>query len=202
MVSSFDGIVIGVTGAMGSGKSTVSGFLKEWGSQLVDADLVAHEIIEKPQISSEIERQFGSGLVSVTGKIRRSELGARVFNNHSSLKIYYDIIKDPLTILLNKRLEAAKSFQKIVVFDAPLLFEWGLVEWVDVVVSVCAERELCIRRVMDRSSLSRCEIEDRMSLQLDPVVKRSHADYFIENNDSIEDLRKRTKVVWNSLKTT
>jgi dephospho-CoA kinase len=100
---------------------------------------------------------------------------------------------------LKKKIEKHKLIHKIVVFDAPLLFEWELGEWVDSTVAVSAERELCIKRVMDRSLLSRSEIEDRISLQLDPKIKNSRADYFIENNNSLKGLRKRAKVVWNSL---
>tara|TARA_B100001250_G_scaffold300075_2_gene261723 strand:- start:1561 stop:2169 length:609 start_codon:yes stop_codon:yes gene_type:complete len=199
MVSSSEPLVIGVTGAMGSGKSTVSGFFEEWGSQLVDADLVAHEFIQKPEILSGIERRFGAGFIQNTGEIRRSALADVVFNSRKSLDVYYGIIKEPLTILLGQKIEEAKHSNKVVVFDAPLLFEWELVEWVDSVVSVYAEREICIKRVMDRNLLSRSKIEDRISLQLDPKIKQSRADYIIENEGSIDDLGKRTKVVWESL---
>ena len=201
MVSSSEPIpiVIGVTGAMGSGKSTVSGFFEEWGSQLIDADLVAHELIEKPEVLSGIERRFGSEFISGTGKIRRSALADVVFNSRKSLDVYYGIIKEPLTILLGQKIEEAKHCHKVVVFDAPLLFEWKLVEWVDSVVSVYAEREMCIKRVMDRDLLSRRKIEDRISLQLDPKIKQSRADYTIENEGSIEELGRRAKVVWEIL---
>ena len=199
MVSSSEPLVIGVTGAMGSGKSTVSGFFQEWGSQLVDADLVAHEFIQKPEILSGIERRFGAEFIQNTGEIRRSALADVVFNSRKSLEVYYGIIKEPLTILLGQKIEEAKHSNKVVVFDAPLLFEWELVEWVDSVVSVYAEREICIKRVMDRNLLSRSKIEDRISLQLDPKIKQSRADYIIENEGSIDDLGKRTKVVWEIL---
>ena len=196
-----DRFVIGVTGQMGAGKSTVSGFFKEWGSLVVDADLVAHELIEKPEFLFSIENQFDCKLINDPADVRRSKLSSIVFENRDSLELYYKIIKNPLIKLLTIKLEQAKLINKIVVFDAPLLFEWELDGLVDSTVSVGADRELCIKRVMDRSFLSRSEIEDRISLQFDSEIKNSRADFFIKNDDSIEGLRKRAQVVWDNLQT-
>lgn len=196
-----DRFVIGVTGQMGAGKSTVSGFFKEWGSLVVDADLVAHELIEKPEFLFSIENQFDCKLIDDPADVRRSKLSSIVFENRDSLGLYYKIIKNPLIKLLTIKLEQAKLTNKIVVFDAPLLFEWELDGLVDSTVSVGADRELCIKRVMDRSFLSRSEIEDRISLQFDSEIKNSRADFFIKNDDSIEGLRKRAQVVWDNLQT-
>ena len=201
MFISSDRFIIGVTGQMGAGKSTVSGFFKEWGSLVIDADLVAHELVDKPEVLFSIENQFGCKLNHDSAYIRRSKIAAVVFENRDSLDLYYKIIKNPLTKLLKKKIEQATLITKIVVFDAPLLFEWELDGLVDSTVSVGADHELCIKRVMDRSLLSRSEIEDRISLQFTSEIKNSRADFFIKNDDSIEGLRKRAQVVWDSLQT-
>ena len=93
-------------------------------------------------------------------------------------------------------MEEAKLSHKIVVFDAPLLFEWKL-EVVNTVVTISADREQCIKRASDRSSLSRSEIENRMSLQLTPILN-GVVNYIIKNDGGIDELRKCAKVVWNS----
>tara|TARA_B100000579_G_C22702648_1_gene790536 strand:+ start:219 stop:824 length:606 start_codon:yes stop_codon:yes gene_type:complete len=198
-MSSKGNIVIGVTGSIGSGKSTVSGFFQKWGGVLIDADSLAHEFIATPEIVSAVKNQYGAEIMDGSGNVWRTKLGAVVFRNRNSLKKYYNIIKEPLIKIFCKRLEEAKLSHKIVVFDAPLLFEWKLEEFVNTVVTINADRELCIKRASDRSSLSRSEIEDRMTLQLEPNIKRSRADYFIKNDGGIDDLRECAKVVWSSI---
>jgi dephospho-CoA kinase len=103
MITFPDCIIIGVTGQMGSGKSTVSGLFKEWGSQLIDADLVAHEFLEKPEVLSSLENQFDCKLIDLPAKIRRLKLSAIVFKNRDSLDSFYEIIKIPLIAELEKK---------------------------------------------------------------------------------------------------
>jgi len=199
-------VILGVTGGMGAGKSAFTRFLAACGDSLgdslvVDADATAHEVIGRAELHRGIIECFGVDLVDASGHLNRRLLGARAFVDRESLEKLYALIKDDLERALLQELDGAvaRAGKGLVVFDAPLIFEWGIEHWVDAVAVVFAQQECCLRRVAERSGLEKREVEHRMALQMPVADKVARADYAIDNNGSLEALQWQAEKLWAEL---
>lgn len=184
--------VIGVTGGIGSGKSTIAKILFDLGASIIDADKIAREITAKGQpIMEEIVGYFGTGVQDEEGELDRKKLSEIVFADSKKLKVLNSIthkyIADKIKDELNK-LEEAKA--KIVVLDAPLPVENGFLDVVDESWVVVANRDIRIKRIMERSNITAEEALARIKMQKSDEEYLKIADEVINNDGSVEELEK------------
>ena len=191
-------MILGVTGGMGAGKSALSRYLVTLGARSLDADRVAHDLLEAGAGRASLRKCFGADIEDQNGQLDRRLLGRRALASKSSLQKLYAIVRPSLEAELRSRLGnlSKESPPNIVVFDAPLLYEWGIEAWTDFVVVVYADREIRIERIMRRSGLSRIEIERRMALQMDEEEKRERADFTVNNSGNLDALHQQAASLW------
>lgn len=192
-------MIIGLTGGIASGKSTVSNFFKELGVEIVDADLVAKEISEKKESVERIKDIFGNDIVDTEGKVIREKLRERVFRDRALLEKLNGIIH-PQVIEYFQRKKIENSNNEIMIFDIPLLYETNMDKLCDKVIVVGLEKEKQIERVILRDGSSRELAQKIISNQMSLEDKMKRADIVIMNNGSLEDLKEKVIEVYNFLK--
>lgn len=181
-------MIIGLTGSIASGKSTISAMLKELGFPIIDADLVARSVVESgTKTLQEIERVFGHEVINSNGTLNRESLGNLIFNDPQKRKQLNELIHPAIrTEMLRSRDEILQSGEKNIVMDIPLLFESKLQHFVDKILVVSVTEEIQLQRLMKRNSLSIEEAKTRIQSQLPISEKEKGADAIIYNNESIE----------------
>lgn len=192
-------MIIGLTGGIASGKSTVSNFFKELGVEIVDADLVAKEISEKKESVERIRDIFGNDIVNTEGKVIRERLRERVFRDRALLEKLNEIIH-PQVIEYFQRKKIENSDSEIMIFDIPLLYETNMDKLCDKVIVVGLEKEKQIERVILRDGSSRELAQKIISNQMSLEDKMKRADIVIMNSGSLEDLKEKIIEVYNFLK--
>lgn len=194
-------MLVGITGGMGSGKSSLARLLAERGAILVDADRVTHRVLEGEEVIKALRDAFGEGVVDTCGHLDRSEVGRRAFSSEDNWRLLNRVVRPPLAAALWEEVERAERMAagEIVVVDAPLLFEWDSQERFDAVIVVDAEEALCIERVEQRSKLGEQEIRQRMAYQMPAAQKRELADYVVNNDGDLDDLRCQAEKIWREL---
>ena len=193
--------LIGLTGGIASGKSTVSAMLRELGALVLDADEIAREVVAPGQPAlAEIAARF-PGVVGPDGLLNRSKLGARVFGAAAERKALNEILHPRIRAEVLSRTQAlAAQGVELVVYDAALLVENGQHEAMDGVIVVSAPRETQISRVMARDGLTRDQAEARVNSQLPLEAKLKHATWVIDTSGDREQTREQTRKVWQSIR--
>jgi len=180
-------IKIGLTGGIGSGKSTVSKMLIENGFKLIDADVIAKNVLIKyPEIIDKIKIEFGTGFFDWRGEFRRREFGNHIFRFPKQRKKYEDIILP----YINKEIFDAlddyeQAGEKIVIIDAPTLIENNLHTYMDYIIVVWVDNNTQIIRLKNRDRLSRDEAINRLNAQISLDKKRDYAHIIIDNNGDL-----------------
>ena len=179
--------IIGITGGIASGKSTVTEFLRQQGYQVIDADQVVHELQEPGErLYQALLSAFGPAILQEDGRLDRLKLGAMIFGNpellEQSSQIQNQIIREELA----HRRDLLAETEDIFFMDLPLLFELGYESWFDQVWLVDVTEETQLSRLMTRNALSQEEAEKRIAAQLSLQEKRNRADVLIDNNGLLE----------------
>ncbi|HNX80910.1 MAG TPA: dephospho-CoA kinase [Candidatus Omnitrophota bacterium] len=185
-------LVVGLTGSFGTGKSTVAAFLKGPRVEIIDADSTAHAVY-KPgtPVFDAIVKVFGRRVVSKRHGIDREVLGSVVFKSLRSLKRLQRIVIPEVVRLIRRKTALSKA--RLVVIDAPLLIEAGLLASVDKLIVVKTTRAQQIKRLRKRTSLSRADIIRRITVQI-PLREKIHlADFVIDNNGSLGNTKKQVE---------
>ena len=188
--------VIGLTGGIGSGKSTVSEFLRPKGYCIIDADQIAHTITEKGSpVLRQLADVFGSEILFDDGSLNRKKLAAIAFSDRQRKQQLEDITTRRVLEIIEEKLaiHLKNDRERIVFLDAPLLFETGADALTDVVWLVDAEQELRICRTMERDGVSREDVLRRIANQLPDAEKRIRAGEIIDNGKGKEDLYRRVE---------
>ena len=196
-------MLIGVTGNIGSGKTTVSEFFDSFGALVIDADRVAREVVEQePEILERLVRTFGPDILNADGSLRRRELGRRAFATPEGRDRLNAIVHPAVfrRIRACERRALEDAPERPVVVDAPLIVECGMVSEFDVLVVVVAPEEQQKARVKVRTGLSDKEIEARLRAQISASEKVGVADYVIHNDRDLDHLRRRAGEVWEEIK--
>ena len=185
--------VIGLTGGIASGKSTVAGMLAERGVPVIDADQLAREVVAPgTEALQEIVAVFGGGVVGPDGSLNRPALAARVFGEPELRRRLEEIVHPAIKRLAEVRLaELSRRGEPVAVYMAALLIEAGVTDRVDEVWVVYADRETQLRRVMARDGVDRAAAEQRLMAQMPMAEKCRHGRIVIDNNGSPEELRQR-----------
>lgn len=192
--------VVGLTGGIASGKSTVSAMLRELGAHVIDADVVAREVVEPgtPGLVRIAERF--PGVVGPDGRLDRAKLGARIFADPAERQALNEIVHPLIHLAVLEQTEAlVRSGVRTVIYDAPLLIENGLHHAMDGVILVAAPREVQVQRLMARNGLSREEALARIASQLPLEEKRRHATWVVENAGSLEETRRQVERIWETI---
>lgn len=195
-------MIIGLTGSIASGKSTISAMLKEKGYPIIDADLVARLVVEPGTATlSEIERVFGDQVMNKDGTLNREALGQLIFHEPAKRKQLNDLMHPAIRAeMLRQRDELFERGEKTMIMDIPLLFESRLQHFVDKILVVSVTEEMQLQRLMQRNSLSEEEAKARIQSQLPISEKEKGADAVIYNNGSIEQSKvqlERILVEWD-----
>ena len=186
--------IIGITGGIASGKSTVTEFLRQQGYQVIDADQVVHELQEPGgRLYQALLSAFGSAILQEDGRLDRPKLGAMIFGNPELLaqssQIQNRIIREELA----GRRDLLAEMEDIFFMDLPLLFELQYEDWFDQIWLVDVTEETQLSRLMTRNALSQVEAEKRIAAQLSLQEKRKRADVLIDNNGSLEATRQQIR---------
>lgn len=191
-------MIVGLTGGIASGKSTVSNFFRELGVEIVDADLVAREISEKKESIEKIKNIFGEDVIDTEGKVIRERLREKVFKDRGLLEKLNGIIHPQVIEYFQKIRD--NNREELIIFDIPLLYETKMEYLCDRIVVVGVEKSEQIARVISRDGsseeLAKKIIESQMSLE--DKIKR--ADIVIINDGSLEELKGKVIEIYNLLK--
>ena len=183
------GKIIGITGGIASGKSTVTNFLRQKGFQVVDADALVHQL-QKPggRLYQVLVQHFGQDIVSENGELNRPLLASLIFSNTEerewSKQIQGEIIREELATLRDQLAQTEEIF----FMDIPLLFEQDYVSWFDETWLVYVDRDVQVERLMKRDHLSKDEAEFRLAAQWPLEKKKDLASHVLNNNGNQDQL--------------
>jgi len=194
-------LLIGLTGNIASGKSTVARLLSERGATIIDADVLARRVVEPGMPAfDEIVRRWGQEVVAPDGSLDRDALRRLVFSDHEQLEELNTIVHPEVAAYRDRLVnEARQRGDRLVVQDIPLLFERGLVDQFDRIILVDAPRPVRLERLMRERRLSETDAMDMITAQMPAELKRARADYLIENVGTVRELEERVSEVWQSL---
>ena len=190
--------VIGLTGGIGSGKSTVSAYLKEQGYLILDADQIAHDITKKGSpVLQKIADAFGADMLDAEGTLQRKKLAAVAFSTPENKALLESMTTAEVVRLISEtvaQLRKTKDYD-IIFIDAPLLFEAGVDRLTDLVWMVSADEEIRIERVMNRDQLSRTDVLQRIANQMSNEEKIRRSQEIIDNSSGKEELYRQVKAL-------
>ena len=194
-------LVAGVTGGIGSGKSSFVALLVERGAQAVDADLLARDALKpaEPAWHSVVD-QFGDEiLVPHSMEIDRARLAEIVFNDRNKLAALNAIVHPVVFAGIADSLERLRNTDEIVALDAALIVETGLHRTLDVLIAVVAGEEVRRKRVLRQRGMTPADVAARMAAQTDQAELENMADVVVRNEGSLEDLSREADRVWAEL---
>ena len=196
--------LVGLTGGIASGKSTVTEILKRQGAAIINADVLAREVVEPDrQAWTEIVNTFGTAVLQPDRALDRQKLRAIIFDDPDARKKLESIIHPQVRALAEQRIrEHAAAGYAVIVYEVPLLFEGNLQEWLRPVILVACDVDTQRKRLQSRDNLSAVQAQKHIEAQMSLEEKRRLADYVIENNGSLEDLERQVQAVLEKIKPT
>lgn len=191
------GQIIGITGGIASGKSTVSLYLQELGFTIVDADLASRAVVEPGEEAyHQVVKAFGEDILLTDGNIDRVKLGSIIFNDQEKRLLLNGIVHPAVRNWMRLKTEAALSSGEETVFmDIPLLFESKLTFMVDKTLLIYVDEQVQLERLMNRNGLSETEALARINSQMPLADKKALADAVIDNNGDINETKRQVKVI-------
>ena len=188
-------VVIGLTGGIGTGKSTVSQILKEKNFPVIDLDKISHEVIKFPKVVEKIVENFGKEVLEYnnTGNwiISREKLGRVIFGNREKRLILNSIMHPEILHIMREKILECKKENKIIFVEIQLLFEVQWEKEFDYILLVSAEKETQIKRILARDKRSKEEALSIINSQMSLNEKKKRSDYVIENDGNIQDLERK-----------
>jgi dephospho-CoA kinase len=196
--------LIGLTGGIASGKSTVAAILRRLGASIVNADELSREVVQPGQDAwNEITKSFGSDILQEDMTLDRKKLRKIVFDNPEARKKLEAIIHPRVRALAEKRIsELAASGSSVIVYEVPLLFEAQIHLWLRPVVLVACDIETQKKRLLERDHLTELEAQQHIAAQMSLAEKRKLADYVIENDTTLEELEQQVRAVLQKIQAT
>ena len=194
-------LLVGLTGNIGSGKSTVAQMFSERGATIIDADVLARRAVEVGTAAyGKIVARWGATVLAPDGHLDRAALRRIVFADHEQLEELNQIVHPEVERLRIRLIEQARARNdQIVICDIPLLFERHMTDRVDRIVLVDASRAVRLERLVKDRELRETEAMDMIAAQMPAELKRARADYIIENDGTFAQLERRVQDVWSAL---
>lgn len=194
-------LVVGLTGGIASGKTTIAEIFQNLGADIIDADLLYHQLLrDDPSLKSSLAATFGEHILNESGEIDRTKLGPIVFANpyrlHTLNELVHPTVIRRMKGEIEQRLSSAEH--KVVMIVVPLLIETKMTDMVDSVVLVYADEEIQLQRLMQRG-LSQEDAQKRIRSQMSSREKMRFANFIINNNGLLSDTIKQVKQVWKNL---
>ncbi|MBP7936624.1 MAG: dephospho-CoA kinase [Phycisphaerae bacterium] len=193
--------IIGIAGGIGSGKSTVAAILQDLGAKVIDADRISHEELDSPEVLETLVGWWGEGVVSPGPRANRSVIREIVRESPAELGRLERLVHPRIARRSEELLAAYDRDPKVraIVWDAPLLYEVGLAERCDGVVFVNADEQTRLRRVRRSRGWDLRDLARMQAAQKPLDFKRNRADYTVENNSDIDDLRRQVEKVFSRI---
>ena len=195
-------LLVGLTGNIGSGKSTVAQLLSERGATIIDADVLARRAVEQgtPGHRAIVER-WGSSILAADGSLDRAALRRIVFGDQAELEQLNSLVHPEVERMRSALVELARDRgDRLVVCDVPLLFERRMTESFDRIVLVDAPRPVRLERLVRERGLRETEGMDMIVSQMPAELKRARADFVIDNDGTITQLDQRVTDVWSAVR--
>ncbi|ABJ67751.1 dephospho-CoA kinase [Pediococcus pentosaceus] len=187
-------VIVGLTGGIAMGKTTISQFLKSKAIPVVDADQIAHEILTVDEVKVKLMDTFGESILDKNQNIDRRKLGPIVFNDQRQLEKLNIIVQPYIRTEIVRQLDTF-SASKVVVLDAPVLFEQGYEKMVDYLMVIKTSAQIQVERLMQRDSLNEIDAQKRIQAQMPIEEKVKKADIVIDTSGTIEETRSQV-VKW------
>lgn len=190
-MNSLDGVmVIGLTGQTGAGKSTVSKVFVQNGFRLIDADAISRHVVARgSHCLADLQECFTDAILTPDGELDRKVMASIAFSDHRKLEmlntIMYPYIMGEILRMIHR---FSQQNHKLILLDAPTLFESRADDFCDLIISVVAKPELRMQRIMERDHISEKAAQQRMEMQLTEEFFRLHSDTVLENNSSFSEL--------------
>lgn len=185
-------MLIGLTGGIASGKSTVSRMMRELGLPVIDADQVARKVVEPGQPAwKEIKEQFGEEVLLPDGSLNRKKLAEIIFHDEEKRQLLNRITHPHIRREMDRQTEEALKKHKVVVLDIPLLFEGGRADEMDKVLVVYVPEDVQVRRLMERDEISEEYARQKIASQMPLEEKKKRADAYIDNSKSLDETRRQ-----------
>jgi len=195
-------MIVGLTGGIACGKSTVSAMLAQRGAEIVDADQVAREVVlpGEPALA-QITNIFGQAVLNEDGTMNRGELGRLVFGDREKLDQLEAVLHPAIRSRMWERMNAGERENpgRLIVADIPLLYETGQASLYKQVLVVYIPRQLQVERLMIRNGFTAEQAGQRIDLQMDIEEKKKRADYVIDNSSSLEHTEAQIEQLWHEL---
>ncbi len=197
-------LIIGLTGGIVGGKSTVASMFKDLGAKIVDADKLGHSVILPHRPAwKKITRLFGKGVLQNDRTIDRGKLGKIVFTNQTLLKKLNEITHPEIIKLIKKETNLARNKthnrEEILIIDATLIYEAKIDRLMDKIIAVYIDEDEQIKRIIKRNNLSKEEALQRIKSQMPMKEKVKMADYVIDNSNSLDETKKQVEKIWKKL---
>lgn len=195
-------LIIGLTGSIATGKSTIAAMFGEFNIPVIDADKVAREVVNPNEAASiEIRKTFGDDVFHEDNTLNRERLGEIIFADEEKRKQLNNIVHPAIRKrMLEKKEALLADGAECIVFDIPLLFESKLEHFVEKIIVVSIDEDVQLKRLMDRNTFTEDEAKQRISSQIPVADKAKKADAVIDNNGSIEESQKQLVEIleaWN-----
>lgn len=197
--------VLGITGGIGTGKSTVLKLFEGLGAEALSADEIAKDVLKRGNVAfDEVVRRFGNAIVDKNGEIDRPILARRIFSDPESRKDLDAIMHQRIISEVEKHIKLFRETRKapgsVLAVEVPLLIECGMERKVDKVLVVAAEQGTQVSRLTSRSGISEAEALERISAQMPLQSKIARADIVIWNDGSLENLKREVESIWSEIR--
>lgn len=193
-------MILGLTGGIGSGKSTVSKIFLSMGIKVFDADLIAKDILETEEVKEEIKEKLGKEFINLkSNSVDKKLLKKEIFNNPKKLEVLNGIVHPKVVDIYRKEYLKFKDIKEIVIFDVPLLFEVKLEKYCDKVIVVDIDPEIQIERIRKRDNIDIGLIKKIIGTQIPRENRNLKADIVVENNGTLEELKQKIREIINEI---
>ncbi|UCG61872.1 MAG: dephospho-CoA kinase [Candidatus Zixiibacteriota bacterium] len=192
-------MIIGITGQIGSGKSTAAEILRFLGAVVIDADRIGREVVnDNPALLRSLVKQFGRGILGRTGRLNRKKLAELAFENEKSRQTLNRLVHPYLLKELKQQVRAVRSRHRLIVIDAALLLEWDLNHILDTIVLIHASESTRLAR-LEKRGITRRDALARQRRQLSYRQQCKRANHVILNNKTVSDLKAKLKRLLSGL---
>lgn len=191
-------MIIGITGSIACGKSTISNYLKSKGYIVIDADKIGHEALDDDYVKEKLILAFGNEILD-DNKINRQKLGELVFGNSSNLNVLNSIIHPEIRKKILEKIDKNND-KEFIFIDVALLFEAKFDDLVDKIIVVYVDKNTQLTRLMKRNSISKKEALSRIVSQMSPIEKAKLGDYTVNNNLDVINTYEQVDKVLSELK--